>query len=273
MRAHRRVRDHGCRRRLAGTTLNYLFGKAVGRCRPRAAGPREFFVLGAYPSALHVRWQAPGELRAVHAVAVDDEPEPFWTGHDEEAQVARWMRDAALAPEWGRVAPCGSLNGSSGVWVDDQVLRPLGADRARAWITDCLDTYFESTGAARRFEELAMVAAMEALGITPPRHHRHPSENDIVRVALDDHRERLIAEIREASPRLVVSLGNAALRVVTAISDCADAPRKLSPEAAAYGKRLRGTVGGKTFEWIPLAHPASPKPYQRAHAAWSADGR
>jgi len=249
--------------------MNYLFGKAVGRCRPRATGPRELFVLGAYPSALHVRWHAPGEMGAVQAVAVDDEPEPFWTGDDEAARVAQWIREASLPVEWGRAAPCGALNGSSGAWVDDQVLRPLGTDRARAWITDCLDTYFESTGAARRLAEPAMVAGMLRLGIVPPRHHPHPSENEIVRAALADHRDRLIDEIREASPRVLVSLGNAALRVVAALSACADAPRKLSPDPALYGKPLKASVAGTTFEWIPLAHPAAPAPYQRAHAAWS----
>jgi hypothetical protein len=233
-------------------------------------GPREVFVLGAYPSALHVRWHVPGAARPIQAVAVDDEPEPFWTGHDEKARVEQWIRDASLPPEWGRVAPCGALNGSSGAWVDEQVLRPLGADRARAWITDCLDTYFESTDAARRFAEPTVVAAMQRLGIAAPRHHPHPSENDIVRIALNDHRERVIDEIREASPRLVVSLGNAALRVLAALSGCADSPRKLSPDATAYGKRLNATAGGATFEWIPLAHPASPAPYQRAHATWLA---
>lgn len=227
-------------------------------------------MLGAYPSALHVRWHAPGETHAVRAVAVDDEPEPFWTGRDEKERVERWVRETSLPPEWGHATPCGSLNGSSGAWVDDRVLRPLGADRTRAWITDCLDTYFESTDAARRFAEPAMVARMQRLGIVPPRHHPHPSENDIVRVALAEHRERLIAEIREASPRLIVSLGNAALRVLAALSDCAEAARKLSPDVAVYGKPLKASVSGMAFEWIPLAHPASPAPYQRAHATWVA---
>jgi hypothetical protein len=249
--------------------MNYLFGKAVGRCRPKATGRRKVFVLGAYPSALHVRWQAPGTVGVVQAVAVDDEPEPFWTGHDEEALIGRWLRDAGLPSAWGRVAPCGSLNGSSGAWVDDQILRPLGADRSQTWITDCLDTYFESTGAARRFAEPTMVATMRELGIAAPRHHAHPSENEIVRAALQDHRDRLIAEINEAGPSVVVSLGNAALRVLAALADCADAPRRLSPDGSLYGRRLRAAIGEKPFAWIPLAHPASPVIYQSAHATWA----
>jgi hypothetical protein len=250
--------------------MNYLFGKPVGRTRPSADGPREFFVLGAYPSALHVRWHVPGQVRPVQAVAVDDEPEPFWTGHDEQLQITRWLGHVAFVPSWGRVGPCGRLNGSSGAWVDGRVLQPLGADRGTAWITDCLDTYFESTGAAARLGDPAMAATMHGLGIAAPRHRHHPSENDIVREALEHHRERLMTEIRTAKPRVLVSLGNAALRVVAGLSDAAGHPRKLSPNRDLYGRRLRGRIAGQSFDWIPLGHPASPPAYQQAHAAWAA---
>jgi hypothetical protein len=226
------------------------------------------FVLGAYPSALHVRWHAPGLQRPVQAVAVDDEPEPFWSGHDETAQIHRWSSDVGFRAEWGRVSPCGRLNGSSGVWVENMVLRPLHTPREQAWITDCLDSYFTSTGAAARLADPAIVDTLARLGIPSPEHRPHPSENDIVREALASQRERLVAELNAAKPRMVVTLGNAALRVLAALATGGPFPRKLSAAQGAYAKPLLATIAQHQFEWLPLAHPAAPAPYQRAHEAW-----
>ncbi len=250
--------------------MNYLFGRPVIASKPRADGPRDVFVLGAYPSALHVRWQVPGRARAVQAVAVDSEPEPFWTGDDEDSQIERWLREISFHPSWGHVAPCGRLNGSSGAWVDEMILRPLGIDRSSAWITDCVDTYFESADAAARLAEPEIVNAMMANGIPAPSHRAHPSENEIVREAIGVHSNRLRAELVAARPRIVVTLGNAALRVLAALGGGGQVPRKLTPVSGLYGKPLGGRIEGLRFEWLPLAHPASPALYQRAHREWAA---
>src|SRR5215212_6481198 len=53
----------------------FPFGRLVVPCDPVATGRAAMFVLGAYPSALHVRWRPPqGEGRVVQALAVDNEP-------------------------------------------------------------------------------------------------------------------------------------------------------------------------------------------------------
>lgn len=232
--------------------MRHLFGRPVRPARPRAEGERPLIILGAYPSALHVRWHVPSLERPVQAVAVDDEPEPFWTGHDEAAQIHLWSRDVRFRAEWGHVSPCGHLNGSSGVWVEDMVLHPLRTPRERAWITDCLDTYFTSTGAAARLSEPAIVDALARLGIPAPEHRSHPSENDIVREALAGQRERLAVELSAAKPRMLVTLGNAALRVVGALASGGPFPRKLSPASGSYGTPIPATIARHEFEWIPF---------------------
>ncbi|MFN7143902.1 MAG: hypothetical protein ACK4YP_09015, partial [Myxococcota bacterium] len=168
----------------------FPFGRPVLPCPPSADGPRPVFVLGAYPSALHVRWVPPAPFRSIAALGVDNEPTPFWDGADQEARVARWKVDVSWDPAWGEVAPVGTLNGPSGAWVGERVLRPLGVARSGAWITDCLDTYRASTGAEARLADTYRPFAatvglpMDALGT-------HPSEGDIVTEALRDHRARL----------------------------------------------------------------------------------
>jgi hypothetical protein len=245
----------------------YLFGLPVRSVRPTADGPRSLFVLGAYPSALHVKWESSDGTRLIRAVAVDGEPEPFWTGEDQEDRIERWKAAVGFRDQWGQVKSCGRLNGSSGAWVRDQVLAPLDAARDGAWVTDCLDTYYESTGAARRLDSDEISALVRTLDISPRRHDAHPSEANIVRLGLANHRQRLISELDTARPDLVVTLGNAALRVFMALASHVDEPRtRLSLER--YGISTEATINGRHVAWLPLAHPASPKPYQQAHRQW-----
>lgn len=89
----------------------FPFGRPVVACEPVATGRAAMFVLGAYPSALHVRWRPPqGEGRVVQAL-VDNEPEPFWTGADEVHRVEEWMSQVGWSDAWGAVAPVSHLNG------------------------------------------------------------------------------------------------------------------------------------------------------------------
>jgi hypothetical protein len=55
----------------------YPFGRPV---EPRRSFRNRggYFVLGAYPSALHVHWTAPSGAE-IAALAVDNEPAPFGT--------------------------------------------------------------------------------------------------------------------------------------------------------------------------------------------------
>lgn len=94
-----------------------------------------------------------------------------------------------------------------------------------------------------------------------------------MREALAEHRKRLLDELRTARPELVVTLGNAALRVLRELCDvdAVDDPgTALRPDEAVYGQRRPVRIGPATAQWVPLAHPAAPKPYQRAHDAWGA---
>src|SRR5688572_9595447 len=106
----------------------FPFGRPVLPCRPLVDGQRNVFVLGAYPSALHVAWTPPSAsgARSIRALAVDNEPEPFWDGSDEADQIKVWKDAVDWLPSWGEVAPVEQLNGSSGTWLADKVLEPLG---------------------------------------------------------------------------------------------------------------------------------------------------
>jgi len=246
-------------------TLSYPFGTPLTPRPPSADGPRKVFILGAYPSALHVRWTPPPNAgKPIAAIPIADEPSPFWDGADAVERIARWV--AALGDTvgaCGRFSVPANLNGPSGQWVDDNVLQPLGVTRDKAWITDCLDTYRMSTGVAKRLDD-TYANGVRGLGWPNYNIGSHPSETDIVREALELHADRLRSELSSCQPEVIVTLGNAAARVITAL--LGDGPRKLKLDG--YGARLHPTVEGRMLEWIPLAHPAAPKQYQEAHKAW-----
>jgi hypothetical protein len=67
---------------------------------------------------------------------------------------------------------------------------------------------------------------------------------------------------------VIVTLGNAALRVLRKLLADAAAPTKLT--VADYGTELSTNLDGHRMSWLPLAHPAGPRPYQVAHETWMA---
>jgi hypothetical protein len=159
----------------------------------RHTEPRPVFILGAYPTALHLRWRPPKPFGQITAMAVDNEPDIFWDGNDESERIEAWKSAVGFSDEWGKVDPVGRLNGSSGWWVDANVLQPLGRARPLAWLSDCLDVYHASKGLAGRLEGTYGEAASE-YGLPAAHLPAHPSEATIVSEAVQHHVPRLLDE-------------------------------------------------------------------------------
>ena len=230
------------------------------------------FALGAYPSALHVGWVPPGPWKPVKAIAVDNEPEPFWVGLDEQARIDMWKQQVVWNDLWGRVSPVSQLNGSSGTWLRDRVFCPLGIKREQTCISDCLDTYRMSLGVEKRLSE-TILPASQALGFHPPSLQSHPSEDQIVGESKAHHLTRLRLLLKAAKPQIVITLGNAALRVLLHLVDAPrSAPSTLACDRSKYGKTISVRLpDGSRAKWFPLAHPASPTPFQKTHDSWIED--
>jgi hypothetical protein len=244
----------------------YLFGSPAAPRPPTSRQRCHTFILGAYPSAIYVRWMPP-RVPPIAAVAIADEPEPFWDGHDEGDQVLRWCQSLHWKVGWGEVKLAGRLNGSSGAWLNGNVLAPLHLPRHAAWITDCIDVYHESKSVKSRLDS-PQLRRLISRGKIPDRQlPPHPTEAQIVKCA---QRERLSDELWECRPSRVITLGNAALRVFNTLLEQPTSLSKLSP-GRSYGKSLSArTAHGLSVEWIPLAHPAAPVAYQDAHRRWKA---
>lgn len=246
---------------------HFPFGQPPLPRQPSASGPRPVFLLGAYPSALHIRWTPP-KGKTVRALAVDNEPTPFWSGEDEADLIADWKKRVRYDEErWGKADPAGHLNGSTGRTLATSVLEPLGITRADAWMTDCLDTYRCSDEQAirmfGRYNPFAHDSGLP-LAVLP----EHPDEEDIVSEAEQHHGKRLRDELGAASPDWVITLGNAALRVLRELLDDKPPSVPTSLVLETYGRVIEVRLLGRNIRWLPLAHPAAPQKYQDAHAQW-----
>jgi hypothetical protein len=205
---------------MADARYVFPFGRPVKPARPTADGPRSVFILGAYPSAFHIHWTPPDpkRFRPIQAIAVDNEPWPFWDGQGEKDIFERWKIGLPWRAEYGQARPAGRYNGSSGQKLRDRVLKPLRTDPKDAWITDCLDIYYVSTRLADRIEDTYNKVADESRrSLQRACLPSHPGEDRIVELA-GAHLTRISDELKRCSAGLVITLGNAALALFIAMA-------------------------------------------------------
>lgn len=220
-------------------------------------------VIGAYPSAVQVEWTPPRGLgRRVPALPVDNEPYPFWDGSGMDHFVERW-RSEWFRPEWGTVRPS-RLNGSSGRRLHTRWLAPLGVAVDDYFVTDCLPTSMMSDGVEGVVTGEGVYAALaEELGLPAVDMRQHPSENAIVAGAESQH-DRLRRQVEASGASTIVTLGNAAARVVAAMSGQAGG----ALDETTYEEPRLATIGDRNLTWHALVHPAVRAPWVERHDQW-----
>jgi len=270
--------------------VNFPFGAPSTPRPPRLpTKTTELFVLGVYPSALHVRWTPPTwaqeieGVRSVGALAVADEPTVFWDGIAPTPAdlVDAWKQrvgflDGDAPGRWGRVSPAG--NGTSGRPVLDRVLGPLGISAESTWFSDCVNTFFVKSGKGSQGdawrERYAPFAA--AAGCSDATIPQRPSANELVTLAIEHHVDRLRAELLASNTPRVVTLGEEARRVLAEITDeSSGAPMQEltlqsdAPIGDLYGQKGRVHIGHWTASWMALVHPGQRSAdWAAIHAAW-----
>lgn len=244
------------------TVETFPFGQSVLPRPASSTAPRDLYVLGAYPSGLHVRWVPPSlpgiTLRPVKTLIVDNEPVPFWDGQDAADRFNQWVNDVGWQSAWGEARPAsGEGNGPSGKWVDEHILLPLGVGREAVCISDCLDTSRLNANQARRVEDTYKPVGA-ALGLPECTLRPVPAgEAAIVREATEAHLDRLRNELRGSRPSTIVTLGNAALRVMSMLLTDMNSDPDAALRADGYGRPVEATFEGNAIRWLPLVHPRS----------------
>lgn len=270
----------------------FPFGRPSSPRGPRVPyGDASLFVLGVYPSALHVRWDPPAWAReaagvnTVAALAVDDEPTVFWDGANAAEHVARWRDDVGFIEGdelhcFGRVRAAG--NGTSGRAVVEDVLEPLAVDVESTWFTDAVDHFFikRSGGGGRRQQADAIDQDYEpfaqAAGLPSASLPLRPAVANLVDLALSTHRDRLRSELVRSRSPLVVTLGEEARLVLAGLADDVEGGptrpldgKRFADHPHDYGRIGAIRVGGFTAQWFALMHPGQRAPrWRQLHDQW-----
>ncbi len=239
-------------------------------------------VLGVYPSALHLSWEAPGGKERTPALPVDVEPTVFWTGDngaDRAARIDEWKtatHDDGTHGEFGWA----TFNGMSGLGVAADYLEPLGFTYAQCWLTDCVPFYFVKSGKGeqgaairKKWQPCADEHGWPG-GDLPSR----PSTQIVGHMAADSARG-LAAELASGKPAAIVTLGQeAADALATTVEVVARPPGvPLQFQDDEYGNPGTIRLDGREVTWIPLAHPGvTGRPntaWHEAHSAWKSVAR
>ncbi|MGH9133408.1 MAG: hypothetical protein ACRDZZ_05690, partial [Ilumatobacteraceae bacterium] len=98
---------------------------------------------------------------------------------------------------------------------------------------------------------------------------KRPSAHAMVELARsDERRDSLRAEVLDAHPKAIVTLGQEAIDGLAAVADAqAGVPSRLTPDSE-YGLDARVTIDGDDFLVIPLVHPGLLR-QAAAGARWS----
>ena len=252
----------------------FPFGQPIDRLTQLNRGPRRVFVLGVYASAVHARWIGADRKTRIKALAVASEPEIFWTGHGTDELI----RQVSIPKEAGCLKPAAPrLNGPSGRALDERYLKPLGITRAEAWLCDLVPHSCMNDGQCRAIDR-AYRPLMRELDLPEVVWPRAPKSEAVWRDLVDRRRrDRIAAEVAEASPEVLVTLGDAPLRRFARCFGTRSSLAAYGHSRGEYGRLHEATVAGCRMQLLPLAHPrqvvqlgkSSPK-WTELHRDWIA---
>lgn len=217
--------------------FTFPFGRPVLPVAPAADGERRVFVLGVYPSAVHARWVGADGKQAIKAVAIDNEPEPFWTGGDASVRVESVN---AELPEGVGHLEAANQNGPSGLTLAERYLGPLGLDPGDCWITDLENRWLANTAQiealTRSYQPLVDQSLLPAYTL-----RERPKEIGLVA----DRVPTLRAEWDTAAPDVLVTLG----------AEPTKALGLHGPTHTGYGQPTSITMWDRSVVHLALVHP------------------
>lgn len=225
----------------------FPFGLPIKPLRQVDCGPKLVFVLGVYASAVHGRWLRADGSTAINAVAVASEPEIFWRGEDADKIIATVpVPDGA-----GHLVAVGEqLNGPSGRTLDRYFLAPLGfGNRNDVWLCDLLpeSRCNPKQAAALEREYGEAVARWNLPAYNFPKVPSTLADADRVR--------EIEREIADASPEVLITLGDQPLRWFTKIHGSRSRLAAYGETVDTYGRFHNIAIAGRPIRLLPLVHP------------------
>lgn len=237
----------------------FPFGQPVQRVAQADRGSKRVFVLGVYASAVHARWCDRDGKQLVRALAVASEPYIFWRGEGANDLVSA----IHVPPDAGCLKPADcDLNGPSGRSIDEHYLEPLGLRREDAWLCDLVPHSCMNRGQEKAIKDLyAPLAERHSL---PPVNWPAVPEK-----LIDDARSKqILAELSEASARVVVTLGDQPLRWFTRKFGSERLLRRYGKDPQNYGRLHDLEIEGRALRLLPLVHPRQAAGLGRHNPGW-----
>jgi len=221
---------------------SFPFGEPIQAVTWSDGGPKRVVVVGVYPSAVHARWIGVNGKQRIGALAVANEPEPFWTGEDDELIVQ--SVSGRLPSGVGSLEPA-RLNGVSGKALDP-LLDCLGLQHRHVRIIDLWNRYLaNSAQEAARKREIERSEASGELQVAELLEATRWTQRAKITTLPQDRQPAFSEEFEEADPAWVVTLGEEPVKAL-----------KLEDLSLSdYGSIRRGVkVCDKTVNVIALAH-------------------
>ena len=227
---------------------SFAFGMPVKPLVQNDRGRKRVFVLGVYASAVHARWVDANGKTIVKALAVASEPEIFWCGDREEAK-AIISKIPIPAGAGGLLPASEQFNGPSGNALNKSFLSPLGITRAESWLCDLVPlsrkNERQTAALARSYDLIA-----ERLGL--PAYHWPPVS---LVLATAERRAAIEREIHEASPEIIITLGDLPLKWFTRHYGSKQQLSGYGVEHHKYGRLHPIQIADRKIQLLPLVHP------------------
>lgn len=247
----------------------FPFGQKLHPVMQTDCSPKKVFVLGVYASAVHACWKDAQGNQLVKALAVASEPEIFWTGQDAQKQI-----DKINIPEGvGRlVLPPKNLNGPSGRALDELFLKPLGINRADAWLSDLIPETRLNIHQVKAIKEV--YEPFMKRHILPEVTIPHFSQDEL---NSDKRRQEIMKELLLSQSDTLILLGDLPIKwFLNYFSEKKfEGLASFGETPETYGLEHIIKLSGKPFKVIPLCHPrqaqrlgASSDKWYKLHNHW-----
>lgn len=241
----------------------FPFGQEIKKVEQKDKTPKKVFVLGVYASAVHARWVDKNGKQIVAALAVASEPEIFWKGEG-----AKEIIENIIIPEEAgklETPKSKSMNGPSGIALDNLFLNPLGYSRSDAWLCDLMPYSRVNPNQQRAIESKYNKLISKISNLTP-------ATIPIFRKSeLKDEKRRLdiLAELEMSEAKTIILLGD--LPIIHFLNHFEKKYSKLTDfgeSSVTYGKKHNITINSRDYEVIPLCHPRQANKLGTSSTKW-----
>jgi len=248
----------------------FPFGSPVRVVEQIDRGPKRVFVLGVYASAVHARWVDPRGNTVVGALAVASEPYIYWRGD----YAAGLVNAIAIPPILGTLCPASkSLNGPSGMSLENDILCPMGVSRSEAWLADlvphsCMNPRQESA-IGRSYEPLREKHELPVPSVPP-----------VPKILANSARQKAILnELVESQAKILILLGDQPIRwFLNRWDSSQERLADFGTDVRSYGRLQPMSIEGRKVSVLPLAHPRQvarlgfhSKKWYDIHQEWKKD--